>query len=165
MPVSTFDNVVYSFRRFLIRSGRIAVGLLLAIVTLWIAAEAIDLLGRPFAAASLFSLAGGLFLGYLAFLAGSLALGVAFGEAPTREEHEEQRRTEAERVAATIKAAATKEAEQREEMQSLPLWKQALFDPTFARRRPGAFALVAAIGFAAIAGVIGLLVMAQGLSR
>jgi hypothetical protein len=112
--MSKLQDAMYGGERFVVRLSRIVGGLVIAVIALWCGLEAFEVLSKPLASASLLSLAGGLFLAFLTFVFISLAIGAAFGEAPSRSEVEARRRSERASFEAQQREQAEREQTRRE---------------------------------------------------
>jgi hypothetical protein len=153
-----FETLGNGVGRFLIRSARVAAGVLLGLVSLWLLDAAGESLDKPFAALTLRDLAKLIFFCVLGLWALGGAFGVAFGAAPKREAlsvnddralrekatHIVLRRLQSEgAIADELKKQADRAARWYRHGKVIGV----LFDPTLAKRHPWVPIVAVVLGY------------------
>jgi hypothetical protein len=153
--VGKLDDAAFWVGRLFIRTGRVAVGLLLGAASWGVGGEALEQLGKPFVSASVLSILWGLGLACATLALFGIAFTLAFGEAP-REVHERASAIEKRRLE-ELEQRGRAEKEAAAALARASPWKRLLFDPSFAEehRIPYILAVVATltVAFALVAGL------------
>jgi hypothetical protein len=90
-PSQWWSDWSFALYRFVVRPGRVLVGLCVAAIALWLFSIALDALGTPFAKLSPLGLLGGVLAALGGMLVSLVAFGVAFGEGQSRGDFDAKR--------------------------------------------------------------------------